>query len=80
MNEQYQKGRSLESVHKVTMSIEALDLHSFEAWGLHTPKLRGLVLTSNFSKFDVVWIMKQSALCVNKKADSQQQLPMKPEA
>jgi hypothetical protein len=31
-------------------------------------------LTSDFDKSDVIWIMKQSALCVSGKADGQQQL------
>ena len=39
----------------------------------------GSVLTLDFGKSDVIEIIKQSALCVSRKADSQQQLPMKPE-
>jgi hypothetical protein len=35
------------------------------------------LLTPNFAKFDIFWIRKQSALCVNREADSQQQLQMK---
>jgi hypothetical protein len=60
-------------VHEVIMWIEAMDLQSFEEWGLRTPNLGGgavltsrggggpPVLTSNFGKSDVNWIMKQSS-------------------
>ena len=40
----------------------------------------GPVLTPDFGKSNEIWIMKQSALCVNREADSQKLLPMKPEA
>ena len=39
-----------------------------------------ILLTPDFGKSDVLWLTKQSAICVNMKADSQQQLPIEPEA
>ena len=38
------------------------------------------MLTPDFSKSDVIGIMKQSAICVNMKASNQRLLLMKPEA